>query len=104
MPSSRPLFGISYQHIDSCRCVHLFGFRPSVTYYHILSDINAACRASQGIPALVFLDGSWLISFLAIHGRAGIRQGLTTGEGGAHVTMWVSSKKCELRQVTFLQH
>ena len=103
-PSSWPLFGFSYGRIDCCWCVLPFALRLSPWWYHTLSEAKAAYLRSKGIPALTYLDDSWLSNFRASHGRAARAQWLAAGET-THFAMLVSfmcgqflsAKKCDFR-------
>ena len=103
-PSSWPLFGFSYGGIDYCWCVLPFGFSLSPWCYHTFSEAKAAYLRAKGIPALAYLDDSWLSNFRASHGRAAREQWLAAGEA-THVAMLVSflcgqflsAKKCDFR-------
>ena len=110
-PSSWPLFGFSYKGVDYCFCVLPFGFSLSPWVYHTLGDAKAAFLRSKGMPALAYLDDSWLSNFLATFGRTAREQWLAAAEA-THVAMLVSFlcgqflslKKCELRPQTVIQY
>ena len=64
-----------------------FGFSLSPWCYHTLSE--AAFLRSKGIPALAYLDDSWVSNVQASHGLAAREQWLVAGEA-THVAMLVS--------------
>ena len=98
-------FGLSYGGgTDYCWCVLPFGFSLSQWCYHTLSEAKAAVLRSKRIPALAYLDDSWVGNFQASHGLAAREQWLAAGEA-THVAMLVSflcglflsAKKCDFR-------
>ena len=103
-PSAWQLFGFSYGGLDYCWCVLPFGFKSSSWCYHTLSEAKASYLRSKGIPALAYLDDSWLSNFLTSHGQTAREQCLAEGEA-THVAMLVSflcgqflsAKKCDFR-------
>lgn len=66
--------------VDYCWTVIPFGFRLSPWCYHTLSEAKAAFLRSNGIPALAYLDDSWLSNFFAAHGGTAREQWLAAGE------------------------
>ena len=66
-----------------------FGFSLSPWCYHTLSEAKVAFLRSKGIPALAYLDNSWVSNFQAFHGLAAREQWLAAGKA-THVAMLVS--------------
>ena len=62
-PASRPLFGLEYRGVDYVWCVLPFGFCESPYVCHTLSEARVAYLRSKEVPALVYLDRSWLGNF-----------------------------------------
>ena len=110
-PSSWPLFGFTHRGVDYCWCVLPFGFKESPWVYHTLSEAKAAFIRSKGIPALAYLDDSWLSNHVATQGLPARDQWLAAGEA-THVAMLVSFmsgcflsvKKCDLRPTRLQQY
>ena len=88
-PSSWPLFGFTHRGVDYCWCVLPFGFKESPWEYDTLSEAKAAFIRSKGIPALAYLDDSWLSNHVATQGLPARHQWLAAGEA-THVAMFVS--------------
>ena len=78
-----------------------FGFSLSPWCYHTLSEAKAAFLRSKGIPALAYLDDSWVSDLQASHGLAAREQWLAVGEA-THVAMLISllfgQFLCDFRQ------
>ena len=81
-----------------------FSFSLSSWCYHTLSEAKAAHLRSKGIPALAYLDDSWLSNFRVSHGREVRAQWLAAGEA-THVAklvsflcgQFLSAKRCDFR-------
>lgn len=103
-PASWPLFGLRYQGVDYVWTVLPFGWCESPYVYHTLSEAKAAFLRSKGIPALAYIDDSWLANVQSTHGQPARQQWLAAAEA-IHVAMLVSwmcgyflsPKKCDLR-------
>lgn len=88
-----------------------FGFKDSRWVYHPLREAKAAFLRSKGMPALAYLDDSWLSNHVATRGFAGTRPIVGGGEA-THVAMLVSLmygcqlsvKKCDLRPTRIRQY
>eukprot|EP00903_Cladosiphon_okamuranus_P010409 g9846.t1 len=110
-PASWPLFGISYKGVDCCWCVTTFGFSLSPWCYYTLTDAKADYLRARGIPALAYLDDSWLSNFSATHGSPPREQWLAAGEA-TYLAMlvaffcgqFIAVKKYEVRPVQVLQY
>ena len=61
--------------------------------YHTLSKAKAAFLRPKYIPALAYLDNSWISNFQAFHGLAPREQWFAAGEA-THVAMLVSLLLC----------
>ena len=68
-PASWPLLGRRYQGVDYVRTVLPFGWCESPYVYHTLSEANEALLQSKGIPALPYIDGSWLANMQSTYGQ-----------------------------------
>ena len=109
--SSWSLFGFSCRGVYYCWCVLPFGFSLSPWVYHTLSDAKATFIRSLGIPALAYLDDSFLANFRATHGKAAREQWLASGHA-TYLAMLVSFfcgaflaiKKCELKPSQTLKY
>ena len=103
-PASWPLFGLAYQGVDYVWCVLPFGWCESPYVYHSLSEAKVAYLRSRGIPALAYLDDSWLGNFQSTYGQPEREQWLAAADA-IHLAMLVSFqcgyflsvKKCDLR-------
>ena len=103
-PSSWPLLGFSYKGVDYVWCVLPFGLSISPWVYHTFSEAKASFLRAGGIPALAYLDDSFLTNYLSTHGLAPPEQWLSACEA-THLAMLVSlfcgqflsPKKCDLR-------
>lgn len=103
-PASWPVLGLTYRGVDYCWCVLAFGLSISPWVYHTLSEAKAAYLRSLGIPALAYLDDSFLTIFAATHGGGTREQWLAACEA-THIAMLVSflcgcflsARKCDLR-------
>lgn len=73
-PASWPLFGLAYRGVDYVWCVLPFGFCGSPYVYHTLSEAKVAYLRSKGIPALAYLDDSWLSNFQSTQGKPARQQ------------------------------
>lgn len=103
-PTSWPLFGLIYRGMGYVWCVLPFGFCESPHAYHTFSEAKEAYLWSKRIPALAYLDDSWLSNFQATHRNSARDQWLAAVEA-IHVAMLVpfvcgyflSAKKSDLR-------
>ena len=103
-PASWPLFGLRYQGVDYVWTVLPFGWCESPYVYHTLSEAKVAFLRAKGIPALAYIDDSWLANVQSTHGQPERAQWLAAAEA-IHVAMLVSwmcgyflsEKKCDLR-------
>ena len=68
-PGSWPFFGLTYRGVDYVWCVSTFGWCESLYVYHSLSEAKEAFLRSKGIPALAYLDDSWLGNFRSTYGQ-----------------------------------
>ena len=110
-PSSWTLFGFSYRGVDYVFCVLPFGFCASPWVYHTLSEAKAAFLRKREIPALAYLDDSFLTNYIATHGKLPKEQWLAAADA-THVAMLVSYfcgyflslKKCDLRPTTLQKY
>lgn len=110
-PASWPLLGFTYRGVDYCWCVLPFGLSISPWVYHTLSEAKAAYLRSLGIPALAYLDDSFLTNFAATHGGGNRDQWLAACDA-THIAMLVSffcgyflsAKKCDLRPTRVQQY
>ena len=103
-PASWPLFGLEHRGVDYAWCVLPFGVCECPYVYHALSEARVAYLRPKGIPALAYLDDSWLGNFNSTYGRPERKQCLAAAEA-IHVAMllpflcgyFLSVKKCDLR-------
>lgn len=110
-PSSWPLFGFKYAGVPYCWRVLPFGFCASPWVYHTLSEAKASFLRSLSIPALAYLDDSFLCNFRLTHGRPPQEQWLAA----CHATYlamlvayfsgsFLSVHKCDMRPVKLLKY
>ena len=86
-------------------------FCESPYVYHTLSEAKVGYLRLKGIPALAYLDDSWLSNFQSIHGEPARQQWLGAAEA-VYVAMLVSfrrpcflsAKKCDLRPTRIQRH
>lgn len=103
-PASGPLLGFTYRGVDYVWCVLPFGLSISPWVYHTLSDAKAAYLRSLGIPALAYLDDSFLCNYAATYGGGDRAQWLAACQA-THIAILVSflcgfflsAKKCDWR-------
>lgn len=106
-PSSWPLLGFEYGGVDYVWCVLPFGLSISPFVYHTLSEAKAAFLRSLGIPALAYLDDSFLTNLECTQGQPAREQWLAACEA-THISVLVSyfcgnflsPKKCDWRPTT----
>ena len=66
----RRLFGLRYQNVDFVWTVLSFGWCESPYVYHSLSEVKAAFLRAKAIPALAYIDDSWLANVQSTHGQS----------------------------------
>ena len=88
-PSCWLRFGFWCDGIEYCQYVLPFGYSLSPRCCHTLTGAKTTHLRSKRIPALAYLDDSWLSNFLASHGQTAHDQWLAAGEA-TNVGMSVS--------------
>lgn len=93
--------------MDYVWCVLPFGLSISPAVSHTLSEAKVAFLRSLGIPALAYLDYSFLTSFASTHGRGAREQWLAACEVTDISVLvyyfcgnFLSRKKCDWRPTT----
>lgn len=105
--ASWPLLGFSYDGVDYVWRVLPFGFCASPWVYHTLGDAKAAFLRSRSIPALAYLDDSFLTNHVFTQGMSPRVQWLAACEA-TYVAILVSFlcgcflsiKKCDIKPST----
>ncbi len=87
--ASWPLLGFAHGGVDYVWRVLPFGFKASPWIYHTLGDAKAAFLRSRSIPALAYLDDSFLVNFTFTRGLAPRAQWLAACEA-TYVAILVS--------------
>ena len=103
-PWSWPLLGFPYKGVDYVWCVLPFGLGISPWGYLTFSEAKASFLLARGIPALAYLDESFLANYLRTHGLAPPEQWLAACEAtqlsmlvSLFCGQFLSPKKCDLR-------
>lgn len=103
-PNSWPSFGVRWRDQDFVWSVLPFGWNESPFVYHALSEAKAAYLRSRGVPALAYIDDSWLANFRNSFGAPDRIQWLGAA-AAIHLAMTVSFNsgyftspaKCDIR-------
>ena len=109
--ASWPLLGFSYDGVDYVWRVLPFGFKSSPWVYHTLGDAKAEFLRSKEIPALAYLDDSFLTNHVFTQGMSPRVQWLAACEA-TYVAMLVSFfcgcflsiKKCDIKPSTLQKY